>query len=343
MKRARQKRQKISIKDVAREANVSHATVSRVINNYPHVSREKREQVLLAMSRLGYVANQQARSLAGGRSHTIGLLVPGVGNSYIGQIMIGIDEVLGANQYDLMLYTTQRRRTHEAAYVATLTRGLTDGLLLLLPLNPEAYLKALHEQQYPYVVIDHQGFDDYSPTVIATNFEGAYEATAYLIELGHRRIGFIAGTPILNSAIERQNGYKAALAAHNIPFSPELVRNGEFLTPASYDAARELLDLPDPPTAIFAASDLSAFGAADAIRNRGLNIPQDVSLVGFDDLPEAAWAHTALTTVRQPLREMGVIATRMLLDQIMGRQDQEQRIVVKTELIIRESCQPPRL
>ncbi len=337
----RQKRQKISIKDVAREAGVSYATVSRVINNYPHVSQNKREQVLKAMTSLGYVANKQARSLAGGRSHTIGLLVPGVGTSYIGQVMIGIDDVLAASQYDLMLYTTNRRRTHETAYVATMTRGLTDGLLLLVPLDPQAYLSALHEQDFPYVVVDHQGFDDYSPTVIAANYQGAYEATEYLIGLGHRRIGFIVGIPVLNSSIERHKGYKDALAAHHIPYNPDLVRNGEFDSPQSFSAANELLDLPEPPTAIFAASDLSAFGAADAIRSRGLNIPGDVSLMGFDDLPEAAWSHPALTTVRQPLREMGRIATRMLLDRIMGKPI-EHRVLVDTELIIRNSCQPPK-
>lgn len=338
----RKRSRQVTIVDVAREAGVSYSTVSRVMNGYPHVSAEKRESVLNAMTRLGYVVNQQARSLAGGRSHVIGLLVPDVGNGYIGEIMRGIDDELAAAQYDLMLYTTHRQKTKESIYVATLTRGMTDGLLLLLPLNPEAYLSALHEEQFPYVVIDHQGFDDFSPTVIATNWQGAYDATTYLIELGHRRIGFIAGTPALSSAIERLEGYKAALAAHGIAFQPALIANGDFAQSASYEAANVLLDLPQPPTAIFAASDMSAFGAMEAIRNRGLNIPQDISVIGFDDIPMSAHMHPALTTVRQPLAEMGRRATRMLFKLIDNPEEEVGRVMLDTELVIRDSCSPPR-
>lgn len=333
--------QNVTIKDVAREAGVSYATVSRVINNYKHVTPDKRERVVNAMTRLGYVVNQQARSLAGGRSQVIGLLVPDVGNSYIGEVIRGIDDELAANQYDLMLYTTHRQKTKESIYVATLTRGMTDGLLLLLPLNPHAYLKALHTKQFPYVVIDHQGFDDFSSTIVARNYEGAYKAVSSLIDLGHRRIGLIAGTPELSSAIERLNGYKQALADRGIPFDPELVENGDFRQPTSYIAAGKLLDLPQPPTAIFAASDISAFGVYDAAHMRNLRIPQDISIVGFDDIPEAAVTYPRLTTVRQPLAEMGRLATRMLLDEINHPTGTVQRIELDTELVIRDSCQPP--
>lgn len=330
----------VTIMDVAREAGVSYSTVSRVMNNNPHVRAEKRERVLTAMNRLGYVVNQQARSLAGGRSHVIGLLVPDVGNSYIGQIMRGVDEHLAASQYDLMLYTTHRRKMKESVYVATLTRGMTDGLLLLLPLNPEAYIEGLYRSQFPYVVIDHQGFDDFSPSVIATNWQGAFDATEYLIGLGHRRIAMITGTPELNSAKERLRGFQDALQAHNIPLNPELMRNGDFHQTPSYTAAAELLALPEPPTAIFAASDLSAIGAIDAIRAQGLRIPEDISIVGFDDIPEAAWMHPGLTTVRQPLLDMGRRAVQLLFEYIESPDRSTKRIEINTELIIRESCQP---
>jgi LacI family transcriptional regulator len=336
------KRSRVTIMDVAREAGVSYSTVSRVINNYKHVSPEKRQRVLSAMTRLGYVVNQQARSLAGGRSHVIGLLVPAVGNSYTGLIMQGIDEELAAAQYDLMLYTTHRQRTKESVYVATLTRGMTDGLLLLLPLGASAYLETLRNEQFPYVVIDHQEIDDANPTVVATNRQGGYRATEYLIELGHHRIGHIAGTPELSSAAERLDGYQAALAHHGIDFDPALVVNGDFQTLSSYDAANALLDLPQPPTAIFAGSDITAFGAVDAIRNRGLSIPDDISVIGFDDLPEAAFMHPALTTVRQPLLEMGRVATCMLLKYISDPECKRERVVMNTELIIRDSCSVPK-
>lgn len=332
----------VTILDVAREAGVSPSTVSRVLNNGDHVRLDKRARVLTAMTRLGYVVNQQARSLAGGRSNVIGLLVHEVGVPYAGEIIRGIEEELVAAQYELMLYTTHRRKTKESTYVATLTRGMTDGLLLVLPLNPQAYLETLHHQRFPYVVVDYQGFDDFSPSVIAKNHQAAFAATSYLIGLGHQRIGFIAGNPDLSSAIQRLAGYRAALEAHALPFDPTLVANGEFLQEGGYRAANALLDLPKRPTAIFAANDMSAFGAMDAIRNRGLVIPDDISLMGFDDIPTAAVVRPALTTVRQPLVEMGRIATRMLLEIIGSPGHDLRRVELDTELIIRESCRPPK-
>jgi LacI family transcriptional regulator len=328
--------------DVAREAGVSVATVSRVLNSRDHVRADKRMRVVNAMTRLGYVANQQARSLAGGRSQVIGLLLHDLGNGYVGEIIRGIDEEIAAAQYDLMLYTTHQRKIKESTYVGILARGMTDGLLLLLPLYPDAYLETLHREQFPYVVIDHQGFDDFSSTVIAKNRQAAQAATRYLVSLGHRRIGLIAGLPALNSAVERLNGYRAALSAHQIPFDPALVIDGNFQQTGGYHAANQLLDLPLPPTAIFACNDLSAFGAMDAIRNRGLRIPEDISILGFDDIPQAAVMRPALTTVRQPLVEMGRLATRMLLENIDDPALPTRRIELETELVIRESCQPLR-
>lgn len=332
---------RVTIKDIAREAGVSYSTVSRVLNNKEYVRLEKRAQVLQAAERLHYVANPQARSLAGGRSRVIGLLVPDLGNAYIGEVVRGIDDELAAIDYDLMLYTTHRQKTRESTFVFNLTHGMTDGLLLLLPLNPEAYLETLHEERFPYVVIDHQGFDAFSPTVIAKNYQAAFGAMTYLIRLGHRRIGFVHGRPDLNSAIERLRGYRDALEAHGIPFESELVVEGEFLQGPSYLAANRLLDLPQRPTAIFASNDLSAFGVMDAARNRGLSIPGDISVLGFDDIPQAESVRPALTTVRQPLAEMGQIAVRMLLDYVEDPARECKRVELETELIVRESCASP--
>ena len=174
----------MTIIDVAREAGVSYTTVSRVINNKDNVKPETRERVLMAMTRLGYVVDQRARSLAGGRSQVIGLLVHDVGTSYIGEVIRGIDAELSSNQYDLLLYTTHRRKTKESAYVVTLTRGLADGLLLVLPRDPGAYLETLRLHRFPHVLIDHRGVDEETPAVAAANQQGAYSATTYLTELG---------------------------------------------------------------------------------------------------------------------------------------------------------------
>lgn len=330
----------VTILDVAREAGVSPATVSRVLNNQNHVREDKRARVLNAITLLGYVVNQQARSLAGGRSQVIGLLVHEIGVAYTGEVIRGVEDTLAAANYDLMLYTTHRRKTRESVYVETLTRGMTDGLLLLLPLNAQAYLDTLHREQFPFVVIDYQGVDDFSSTVIARNHQAAFDATRYLIQLGHRRIGFIAGDPETSSAVQRLEGYKAALKEHGRLVDEALVANGDFRQLGGYQAAGQLLALPDPPTAIFAANDHSAFGAMDAARDHGLAVPRDISIIGFDDIPQAAVVRPALTTVRQPLVEMGRSAARMLLELIENPSLPPRRVELDTQFVIRETCGP---
>jgi LacI family transcriptional regulator len=331
----------VTIVDVANEAGVSYTTVSRVVNNKDNVKPETRERVLMAMTRLGYVVDQRARSLAGGRSQVIGLLVHDVGTSYIGEIIRGIDAEVASAQYDLLLYTTHRRKTKESAYVVTLTRGLADGLLLVLPRDPGAYLETLSQHRFPHVLIDHRGVDEETPAVAAANRQGAHTATEYLIELGHRRIGFITGAMDQMCAQDRLEGYTAALAEHGIAFDQELVYEGNFFQPPGYAGASALLELPNAPTAIFASNDISAFGVMEAVREHNLRIPEDISVVGFDDIPQAAHVHPPLTTVRQPLEEMGRIATRMLLEYIEDPQRPIERVELPTELVLRQSCHPP--
>jgi LacI family transcriptional regulator len=331
--------QDITIFDVAREANVSYSTVSRVINN-KGVSAEKRERVLRAMAELGYVANLQARSLAGGKSHIIGLLVHSLTVEYFGEIARGVDEELASIQYDLMLYTTHRRKGRESAYVTRLTRNLVDGLLLVLPRNAEAYLETLRQRRFPYVLVDHQGLGFDVPSVGATNWQGGYDGTRYLIELGHRRIGFITGDMTIGCARDRLAGYEQALKDANIPLDPALIREGDFMQPQGFRCANELLALEQPPTAIFASNDVSAFGVMEAVRNHGLRIPDDISILGFDDIPQAAQVYPSLTTVRQPLAEMGRAAAQLLFRYINEPDAAIQRIELPTKLIIRQSCQP---
>jgi LacI family transcriptional regulator len=330
----------ITIIDVANEADVSYATVSRVINNKGSINPATREKVLRAMAKLGYVANLQARSLAGGRSNVIGLLVYDLNTSYIGEIMRGIDDELANANYDVMLYTTHRRKTKESAYVATLTRGLADGLLLVLPHEPAGYIETLRRRNFPYILIDHRGNGQDGPAVGATNWQGAYEATSYLLELGHHSIGFITGRMDEGCAQDRLAGYKSALKAWGLPIDPDLIYEGNFLQPSGYAGAAALLALAERPTAIFASNDISAFGVMEAVRSLGLNIPNDISVVGFDDIPQATGVHPPLTTVRQPLEEMGRTATKMLLKCLEDPQNPVERVQLPTQLIIRESCQP---
>lgn len=340
---ARRKTSKeVTIVDVAREAGVSYATVSRVVNNKSFVKTETRAKVLQAMTRMGYQANLHARSLAGGRSNVIGLLVVDLATQYMGEIMFGIDDVLAARQYELMLYTTHRRKTKESAYVQMMARGLADGLLILLPRDPGAYLESLRNRDFPYVLIDHHSIDPADLSVVAANKQGSYDATKHLIGLGHRRIGMITGWMDMTSAQDRLEGFKAALSDYGLPLAPELVFEGDFAQASGFQGGAHLLDLPDRPTAIFASNDASAAGVLDAARIRGLSIPDELSVMGFDDIPLAISLNPPLTTVRQPLQEMGRIATRMLLDRITNPGQELTRITLPTELIVRSTTARPR-
>jgi LacI family transcriptional regulator len=331
-----------TIYDVAREAGVSYTTVSRALSGYEFVKPSTREKVLQAAEKLGYVPNQQARSLAGGRSNLIGVLVPALSNSYISEILRGIDEELAKSNYNLILYTTHRHHGKESTYAAKIMNGAAEGLLLVVPLISTSYLDALRQQDFPYVLIDQSDETEKSLVVSGTNCKGAYEATRYLIELGHRRIGFISGLAGLNSTAERLKGYKAALRDHGIPLRDELIAEGSFRESGGYAAAQKLLTLTETPTAIFAANDLSAFGAIEAVRQRGWRIPEDMSVIGFDDIPQASNVYPKLTTVHQPLAQMGREAVSLLLERIEDPTQGMCQAILETQLILRDSCCPPR-
>jgi LacI family transcriptional regulator len=328
----------VTIFDVAEEAGVSYSTVSRVLNNKNNVNAETRERVLQVMAQMGYIGNATARSLAGGLSRVVGLLVDHLNTEYMGEIIRGIDEVLESNDYNLMLYTTHQQKTRETASVAKLTHGFADGLILIVPRNEKAYLETLEQRRFPYVLIDYQGYNRHVPSIMTTNKKGAYDATTYFIETGHRQIGFITGEMAYGCSIERLAGYRAALEDHGIAFSQELVKEGNFLQPLGHSCTQELLNLPQPPTALFVSNDVMAFGAMEAARERGLRIPDDLSIIGFDDIPQAAHVHPPLSTVRQPLEEMGRRAAMLLLQFIANPACEVERIELSTRLVIRESC-----
>lgn len=334
--------EKTTIIDVAAEAGVSFGTVSRVINNDVHVAPETRERVQETMRRLNFVANRQARSLAGGKTHTIGMLVPDLGTGYIGEIIRGIDAELGVSGYDLMLYTTHRAAAKEASYVANLVQDMVDGLVLVLPRNPVDYIATLEKRKFPFVLVDHQGTGEDCPAVGATNWQGAYNATDYLIRLGHRRIGFITGWLDLGAALDRLDGYKTALRTHHLPVENDLIYEGTFAQLDGYTGALKFLDLVEPPTAIFASNDVMAMAAMDAVRERGLRAPEDISIIGFDDIPQASLVRPALTTIRQPLEQMGRVATQMLMEILQNPDRRPKRIELPTEIIIRDSTAKPK-
>ncbi len=328
---------KITITDVAREAGVSFGTVSRVINNDIHVKPETRQRVIETMDRLEFVVNRKARSLAGGKNNIIGVLVPDIGTGYIAEIINGIASELATTDYDLVILTTRRTVAKEAMYVANLAEDIVDGLLLVLPRNPADYTGALTQRKFPFVLIDHQSTGKDCCAVGATNWQGSYHAVNFFINSGHTRIGFITGSLDVDAAVERLEAYKAALQSHHIPIDNQLIYEGTFSQLDGYAAANYFLDLESPPTLIFASNDLMAIAAMDAVRERGLRIPEDISIMGFDDIPQAAITRPALTTIRQPLEQMGSVATQMLLERLNDTEHEPERIELPTELIIRDS------
>ena len=329
--------QAVTIHDVARAVGVSAMTVSRALGNKPGVSARTREQVREAARRLGYAMHPAAKSLAGGKLDTLGMLVPDVGSQYIGELVRGVGEALDKALFDLILYTTHRDPERERERIRHLTRGQADGLLAVLPRTIDGHIEALEEAQAPVVILDHRGVNTRLPCVGTTNAAGARAAVAHLVSLGHRRIGHITGLDGTHASLERERGYREALHEAGLPVDAALVRQGDFQQPRAFQATRALLALPDPPTAIFAANDVSACGAIEAVKDRGLSVPGDVSVVGFDDIPMATQIHPLLTTVRQPLFEMGATAARMLIAQVRGLEPLAPRVELPTELVIRAS------
>ncbi|HEY1016315.1 MAG TPA: LacI family DNA-binding transcriptional regulator [Herpetosiphonaceae bacterium] len=339
----RLKQSTVTIHDVARAAGVSVSTASRVLNNKDDVAPETYRKVRQVMEDLNYTASLAAKSMRSRATHVIGLLVPELIEVYYHEVLKGVGSAIRNSGYDLLIYTSgspsmNRRASWEQEHVALLSGGLTDGCLIVTPSAP-----TFPNSSMRIVVVDPHGEGANVPSVVATNRDGALQAMDYLTGLGHRRIGFIGGYPESRSSIRRHEGYKDGLASVGVAYDPALVRPGDFTMGRGREAALELLALPERPTALFAANDLTAFGAMEAARELGLRVPEDVSVVGFDNIPEAMQSSPRLTTVDQSIREMGVLGTRLLLDILQGQEPAEQLVKIPTRLIVRESCAPAGL
>ena len=328
----------VTIRDIAKLSGVSYSTVSRALSGADVVNVATRSRVLEAAEQLGYVVNRQARSLAGGGHQVIGLLVHGLESDYFGQILKGVDEALAQANFEMMLFTTHRHRDKEISHVTRMMSGLTDGLLIVSPEGHQEYIRSLQEKAVPYVLVDVSAADE-GVTVSATNAKGAYDATHYLLTLGHRRIGFVTGNLNLPVAVQRLEGHRRALEEFDLPFDAGLVREGDFRQERGREAALELLSRSPRPTAIFASNDESAFGVLGAAESLGFSVPNELSVVGFDDLPISKHLHPKLTTVRQPIREMGNVAAKLLLEQLRYVQPVAS-VQLPTELVVRASCAP---
>jgi LacI family transcriptional regulator len=328
----------VTIRDVARAAGVSVSTVSRVLNDKDDVAPETCERVRDVIRQLGYASSLAARSMRSRSNNVIGLIMPGVDDPFSILVMRGVNQAVTEHGYDLIIYTSgtinmSSKAERERHYVALLNGSIVDGTIISTPAATRFSTAA------PVVAIDPNNQSPDCPSVTSTNYAGALAAMEYLIGLGHRRIGFIGGRPDLQCANQRLAGYLDALAQAGIAVDPALIQIGDFLTSTGRLCAQKLLALPDRPTAIFAANDQSAFGAMQAAREAGLRIPEDLSIVGFDNIPEAAHARPALTTVDQYIDRMGYLATTMLISLIQGKPLATEQCTIATQLVIRDSCQ----
>jgi LacI family transcriptional regulator len=335
--------QPMTIRQIADLAGVSIATVSRVLNGRDDVSDETREIVSRVIREHGYTANRSARGLSAGRTGLVGVLVPLVYPAYFSAILSGAVEALSEQDLRVVLSPTGHEHDREVSLIDRLMHGQTDGALIVLPEESSEELERLLDQHYSFVVVDPlMPLDERIPSVSAAHTSGAHQAMRHLLGLGHRRIAAITGPRGWVATEDRRAGYHGALAAAGILPEPELEVESDFEISGGLDAASSLLDLPEPPTAIFAFNDNLAIGAIQAARARGLRVPDEVSVVGFDDVEYATIVTPALTTVRQPLAEMGRTAVS-LLNRLLERQRFETlHVELATRLVVRDSTAPLR-
>lgn len=338
--------QRLKIAEIAAAAGVSIPTVSKVLNQRPDVAPTTRERIERIIAESGYVHSRVTPSQTEGQTgqtQLIDLISPGALDSEYGlEILRGIEEILNQTEYRLALYSMHNNTRRERQWQSKLTNKTTDGALLFALLDRARHLEKLRKQRIPFVVIDDvlQPEPDI-PCVGATNWAGGLTAVEYLLELGHRRVAIITGIAAHLTSRARLAGYRAALEAHGIAVDPSLIRPGDFGHESGYRETLALLDLSEPPTALFAASDAQATGVYRALYEKNIHVPKDISVIGFDDIPSAARMSPPLTTIRQPLREMGRMATQMLLQMITGETLENKRVELATSLILRESCSTP--
>lgn len=330
-------RSSATIQDVAAAAGVSVSTVSRVLNNKSDVAAETAERIQRVINELGYASGLAAKSLRSRKTNVVGLLVPDMKLSYSLQIIRGVSRVVNELGYGLLAYSSGKNGRHSKAdweqqQVALLNGSITDGIIIV---TPSARTFRTGE---PLVAVDPQSEAVDFPAVISTNRVGALAAMHHLLSLGHRRIGFIGGRPELQSSQRRLQGYYDSLAEANITVDPVLVQAGDFTWESGYRCGQALLALAEPPTAIFAANDEMAFGVMAAAEAAGVRIPADLSLIGFDNIPEAAAAQPPLTTVDQSLEMMGERAAELLVKVINSEALPGLLHKVPTTLIVRDSC-----
>jgi LacI family transcriptional regulator len=335
---------KMTIGEIARIAGVSKTTVSRVLNNKPDVDPSTREKILNLIAKYDFQPNAFAKAISLQKSNHIGLIIPHkaeyvFSNPFYTEVMRGVSTKVDEQNYYLLICYA-----HEANYLDIYRQKRVDGFVLLSPGSfHKNIIKTLNEENVPFVSTAQISDEDDMTFVDVDNFYGATLVMEHLVDLGHRRIAYL-GKPSLKSSQDRLNGYSSILQKYRLPYDESLVLITDTSSVESGHAyTAKLLDVEPPPTAIFLANDVMAIGAFKAIQERGLRVPQDVSVVGYDDIPFAQYLNPPLTTVRQPMFDKGAQAARLLIESLETK-DTPQSVILDVTLIVRKSTGPaPRL
>jgi LacI family transcriptional regulator len=333
----------MNLEDIAKQAGVSRSTVSRVINNEGYVSKHTRARVMEIIERLNFSPNHAARTLVTQRSNVIGIVMPGTANvffgdnSYFPMLLQGIAEATNKHNHSMLLWLGQLNEDPEHFSQRIIRNRICDGLIVASITNDDPLIGRLVDSIPNFVMVERPtNYQDRISYVTADNIKGGQMATEHLINLGHKRIAHITGHMNISDGQDRVIGYRRALERAGIAYNPDLVYEGRFTYEGGYNGMKALL--PQKPDAVFAASDTAAFGAMRAIQEVGLRIPQDIAIIGFDDLDGTANAVPPLTTIRQPVQQKGAAALTLLLDLISGKTQAPHQVILPVQLVIRESC-----
>ncbi|MCS0499889.1 LacI family DNA-binding transcriptional regulator [Protaetiibacter mangrovi] len=332
--------ERVTLAQIAEATGFSVMTVSNVLNDRPGASDSTRKKVAKAAAQLGYIPSSAARNLKGGRTGLVGIIAD-VTNPYGLEIVRGVMDELESSDLELLISSNHNDRGREYERVDFLTRGFVDALVLMVPALEQPTIDLLVERRRPVVIVDPRRFDIDLPRIVVDNYGGMRQATQHLLDLGHTEIGYLSGVWEFESSRERFSGFEDAMRLAGLTVPPELKAICEFNYASGFQNAQKMISA-SHPTAIVCGADTLAMGAIDAVRSLGMSVPQDVSVVGFDDLPQASHSYPGLTTVRQPLHDMGQLAARSVASQLNGTGPLMERMLFNTTLIVRGSTAAPR-
>lgn len=327
-----------TMKDVAQRAGVSVATVSRVLNNHARVDPTLRERVVKAMETLQYRPNRVAQRLRAGAGGVIGLIISDIENPFFVSVVRGVEDVAYEHGISVVLCNSDEHPAKQQMYIGVMKSEDVAGLIITPNAETDDSIGALVDSKMAVVFLDRRVHGVEVDSVTVDSAGGTRDAVRHLIRLGHRRIAMVSGTALISTGRERYEAFMSALNEAGIRPEPELIRPGRFSLESGRQLTLELLDLPQPPTAIFAASNMLALGALQALHERSIRVPEQIAVVGFDDLPWASALWPPLTTVAQPTYQLGHEAARLLLRRIAEPNAPIESVMLKTELIVRRSC-----